>query len=121
MESGRIKDAQITASHWLYKSKHYSAANARLNKASPGGAWCSEDITLVKNQYIQVDLLKNTKITAIATQARSQSIEYIEGYKVHYRRNNETVWRKYQEEEGIVKVRIKNFPQQIHSSNLRNS
>lgn len=102
MESGSIKDSQITASHWLHKSFHYEAKHARLNKSPLSGAWCSEGIKKHPNQYIQIDLLKNMKITGIATQGRSKFLEYIEKFQIHYSRDGESHFRMYNES-GIWK------------------
>ena len=105
MESGEIEDYQITASHALYNSAHYQAKNARLNLGSPGGAWCSEGISEEHDQYIQIDLLKNTKITGIAIQPRQKSTEYVEKFQVLYKRDGEgETFRRYNES-GSWKVR----------------
>ena len=103
MESGAIKDSQISASHWLYKSTDYEPIHARLNKDPPSGSWCSQGIEEHPNQYIQIDLLKNTKVTAIATQGRSKFAEYIEKFQILYQRDGETSFRMYNES-GTWKV-----------------
>lgn len=104
MESGIIKDDQIHASHWLYRNAHYKASYARLNLTSASGSWCSADIQQKKNQYIQIDLLKNTKLTAIATQGRHNSVEFIEAFQIKYQRDNENFFRNYEETQGTWKV-----------------
>ena len=120
MESGAIKDAQITASHWLYKqenSKHYDPINARLNSKSFGGAWCSSGIEENLNQYIQIDLLKDTKVTGIATQGRSKYKEYIEKFQLLYQRDGDSEFRMYNES-GTWKVSTDFFSSKhlLHSS-----
>ncbi|XP_066921243.1 discoidin domain-containing receptor tyrosine kinase B-like [Clytia hemisphaerica] len=100
MESGVIKDAQITASHWLYKdqpSRHYDPTNARLNSKTPAGAWCSDGIEENLDQYIQIDLLKDTKVTGIATQGRTKYKEYIEKFQLLYQRDGDSQFRMYNE------------------------
>lgn len=104
MESGEIKDSQIKASKWLYGGTHYAPAYARLNVKSSSGSWCSADIHEYKDQYIQIDLLKNTKLTAIATQGRHHSVEYIEKFQIKYQRDNEDFFRNYEEIQGTWKV-----------------
>ena len=104
MESGEIKDSQITASHWLYKSAHYQAKNARLNSDSPGGAWCSEGIHEESDQYIEIDLLKNTKVTGIATQGRKMLTEYVESFQILYRRDGDEEQYKQYNVSGSWKV-----------------
>jgi len=103
MESGLIKDNQITASHWLHKSKDYTPVNARLNSDTPSGGWCSDGIEENKDQYIQIDLLRNTKVTGIATQGRSRNSEYIEKFQLMYQRDGEDFFRTYNES-GVWKV-----------------
>ena len=117
MESGEIEDYQITASHALYNSAHYQAKNARLNLNSPGGAWCSEGIHEGHEQYIQIDLLKNTKITGITTQPRQKSTEYVEKFQVLYKRDGEEETFKKYNESGSWKVR--NLRKLITKTNLQ--
>ena len=109
MKDGRIKDNQITASEWLYRStgsNHYQAKHARLDSKTPGGAWCSEGIHEPIDQYIQVDLLKDTKITAIATQGRTGSgKEYVETFQLQYQREGDQEFRKFNDS-GSWKVKI---------------
>jgi len=103
MVSRKITDEQISASHWLYykprpsKNQHYRPQLARLNIESSSGGWCSEDNAKYSTQYIQIDLLKNTKLTAIATQGRFDSHEYTQAYQISYQRDNEKKLRKYKE------------------------
>lgn len=108
MGTKEIADKQITASHWLYfqkeKNMHYKPSLARLDLFSTSGAWCSEDNVEFPNQYIQIDLLKNTKLTSIATQGRINSYEYTQAYQITYQRDTGKKFRKYKEE-GKWKVR----------------
>lgn len=101
MQSRDIKDNQISASHILYDSSHYQDKNVRLNMKSPGGAWCSKGIHEAQDQYIQIDLLENTKITGIATQPRDKSTEFVEKFQVLYKRDGEgETYRKYNESDS---------------------
>lgn len=101
MEDGTIKDEQLNASHWLYfktgSSDHYSGKLARLNVKSPlGGGWCSEDNSEYKNQYIEIDLLINKKLTGLSTQGRAgTSAEYVQFYQITYQRDGEDFFRTY--------------------------
>ena len=101
MQNKKISDKEITAPYWLhYKIKpgiHYAPNLARLNMISPSGGWCSESIDDIPNQYLQIDILKNKKVTGIATQGRAVAQEYVEKYQITYQRNNENFFRMYNE------------------------
>ena len=73
-------------------------------------AWCPDGSggkTTERNydQYIQIDLLKLTKITGIAIQGRQylREREYVRDYKISYRRDG-GVWYFYQEKDENVMV-----------------
>ncbi len=102
MEDGSIKDNQITSLNWLYQSEnfnaYYKAKFARLNnKKLGGGGWCSASIERFSGAYIEIDLLKNTKLTALATQGRGIGSEYIDEYGITYKREKDTKYREYRE------------------------
>jgi len=84
MESGLIKDAQITASSQYHAN--YAATQGRLNfKAGGGkaGGWSSRPNDL--NQWIQIDLVSYTKVTRIATQGRNGAYnQWVTKYKLQY-------------------------------------
>ena len=110
MEDFRIKDSQITTSSVLDGTTAYGW-QARLNQnIGDWGAWCPDGSggkTTEKNydQYIQIDLLKLTKITGIATQGRQYlgGREYPRDYKISYRRDG-GAWYFYREKDENVKV-----------------
>jgi len=83
MENRLIKDAQIAAS-----SEHDSnrtAIQARLNfKAGGGkrGAWSAGSNDA--NQWIQVALGSDTKLTGIATQGRNGHSQWVTKYQLQY-------------------------------------
>ncbi|XP_022782671.1 uncharacterized protein LOC111323557 [Stylophora pistillata] len=83
MESGLIKDAQITAStEW---DANHAAIQGRLNfLAVPGkaGSWSARHNNL--NQWIQVDLLAYTKVTQIVTQGRNAFAQWVTKYTLQY-------------------------------------
>ncbi|XP_065052970.1 discoidin domain-containing receptor tyrosine kinase B-like isoform X2 [Rhopilema esculentum] len=102
MEDGRIKDGQITALNWLYFDQdfnlYYRPSFARLNnKKLGGGGWCSASIAIHRGAYIEIDLLKDTKITAVASQGRGIGNEFIDEFGITYRRDNDTSYRDYKE------------------------
>ena len=81
MESGCIKDAQITASsQW---DRNHAAIQGRLNfKAGGGkqGGWSAGKNN--GNQWIQVALGSYTKLTSIATQGRNAHSQWVTAYKL---------------------------------------
>lgn len=83
MESGVILDQQISASSSYGYA--YSARNGRLNftpvRGRTGG-WLSQYLDTA--QWFQVDLLKTTRVTGIATQGRSRFNHCITKYKLQY-------------------------------------
>ena len=110
MEDFRIKNSQITTSSVLDGTTAYGW-QARLNQNIHGwGAWCPDGsggktTEKIYDQYIQIDLLKLTKITGIATQGRQYfgGREYVRDYKISYRRDG-GVWYFYREKDENVKV-----------------
>ena len=108
MEDKRIKDSQISAKTWLYfdrrDSRYYRPYFARLNYVKPSGGWCSADLT---GQFIEVDLLDNMKVTAIATQGRHDGQEWVEEFRIEYQREKDSQFRNYMEN-GKWKVLVLN-------------
>ena len=83
MENRLIKDAQITASsEW---DSNHAAIQARLNfKAGGGkqGGWSARSNDA--NQWIQVALGSDTKLTGIATQRRNGANQWVAKYQLQY-------------------------------------
>ncbi|KAK3730391.1 hypothetical protein QZH41_015610, partial [Actinostola sp. cb2023] len=85
MESGEIKDSQITASS--YDGKRFNApSNARLHmqpvEGKSGGAWASGSSK--SPQWVQIDLGAVKKVTAIATQGHPDKKLWIKTYQILY-------------------------------------
>jgi len=83
MESGFIKDFQITASS--QNDANHAAIQGRLNfKAGGGkrGGWST--FWNNANQWIQVALGSYTKLTSIATQGRNGHSQWVTKYKLQY-------------------------------------
>ena len=93
MADRTIKDSQITTSGVLREAYGWQA---RLRQNIPSwGAWCANtsggsETKRNYDQYIQIDLLKLTNITRIATQGREYSggTEYVEDYRISYSKDN---------------------------------
>ena len=83
MESGLIKDAQITASsQW---DANHAAIQGRLDFLAGGGkqgGWSSRYND--PSQWIQVDLGRYTKVTRIVTQGRNRVAQWVTKYKLKY-------------------------------------
>ncbi|XP_028517886.1 neuropilin-2-like, partial [Exaiptasia diaphana] len=87
MEDGRIKDGDITASSYWYMCGPVPCRpyKGRLNSDA---AWLTA--TPSPNEYLQVDLLKITKLTSIATQGfplGHYGARYTREYKLKYSNN----------------------------------
>ena len=83
MESGLIKDAQISAST-QYDANH-AAIQGRLNFLAGGGkagGWSSR--TNDVNQWIRIDLAGYTKLTGVVTQGRNAYNQWVTKYKLQY-------------------------------------
>ena len=83
MENRLIKDSQITAST-QYDGNH-AAIQGRLNFRAGGGkagGWSAR--TNDVKQWIQVDLLSDTKVTQIVTQGRNAYNQWVKKYKLQY-------------------------------------
>ncbi len=99
MADRTIKDSQITTSSVL-RTAYGWQARLRQN-ITHWGAWCfntSRESKTKRNydQYIQIDLLKLTKITGIATQGREYNggAQFVEDYKISYS-NDSLSWIFY--------------------------
>ena len=84
MQDGRIEDSQITASSQF--TDNHAPKNARLNFVPPegtSGGWSA--LTNDVNQWIQVDLSTESKISGIIIQGRQVWFEqWVTQYKVQY-------------------------------------
>ena len=83
MQSGVIKDSQITASsEW---DANHAAIQGRLNfKAGGGkqGGWSARKNDA--NQWLQIDFKTITNIRGIATQGRNANNQWVTKYKLQY-------------------------------------
>ena len=101
MESGKISDAQITASSTF--SSGYLPQNARLNKHLNSCAWTTKSGGKVGSWH-QVDFWYITRVTGVATQGNCVNSERVKSYMISYSENN-TKWTQYRES-GTSKVSI---------------
>lgn len=82
MESGAIKDSQISASSSfdIYHGPHRARLHTMETSASGKGAWSSKIADA--NQWIQIDLVELKNVTHIATQGRNVVNQYVTMYKL---------------------------------------
>ncbi len=83
MESGGIKDAQISASsEW---NANHAAIQGRLHfqaAAGRAGSWSAG--TNDANQWLQIDLIGHYIVTRVATQGRNGADQWVKAYKLQY-------------------------------------
>ncbi|XP_077993034.1 contactin-associated protein-like 2 isoform X2 [Glandiceps talaboti] len=92
MEAGSITNGQITASSvFNVRTEPYYA---RLHRGEGDGGWTAS--TQDNNQYLTIDLAVQTEITAVATQGRQGSEEWVTQYTLQYSDDGER-WLDYTE------------------------
>ncbi|XP_053462287.1 coagulation factor V isoform X1 [Nycticebus coucang] len=103
MESGKIENKQITASSFKksWWGDYWEPYRARLNAQGRVNAWQAKANN--NKQWLQIDLLKIKKITAIATQGcKSLSSEmYVKSYTIYYS-DQGVVWKPYRQRSSMV-------------------
>ncbi|XP_022799083.1 lactadherin-like [Stylophora pistillata] len=83
LEDHSILGSYISASSWY--NAYHGPQNARLNlvrTASHAGAWCVKYYS--SGEWLQVNLRRIMKITAIATQGREDYSQWVKSYKICY-------------------------------------
>ncbi|XP_054568137.1 coagulation factor V [Eptesicus fuscus] len=103
MESGKIENTQITASSFKksWWGDYWEPFRARLNAQGRVNAWQAKANN--NKQWLQIDLLKIKKITAIVTQGcKSLSSEmYVKSYAIHYS-DQGVEWKPYRQKSSMV-------------------
>ena len=86
MQSGRIKNKAVKASS-IVNVKHaaYLARLHRTQRAGLASAWCPSNNNHL--QWLQIDLVKTTKVTGIATQGRIDKNQWVKSYWIKYSQN----------------------------------
>ncbi|XP_032218392.2 venom prothrombin activator omicarin-C non-catalytic subunit isoform X2 [Nematostella vectensis] len=102
MQSGEIRDWQITASS--FKNVWFLPSSGRLHNQYSSltfGAWCAQDRDLY--QYLQIDFVTQVNLVAIATQGMGfVDGNWVESYMLSYSCEDDT-WYSY-EVDGRTKV-----------------
>ena len=106
MESGVISDTQITSSSDL--SDTSTAIYARLNQLGDNngteGAWIAA--TNDKNQWVEVNLYRQTIVTGVTMQGNPSSDKWVTSYKVEFSLDHDT-WEYVHDENDIIEVILK--------------
>ncbi|XP_021569767.1 LOW QUALITY PROTEIN: coagulation factor V [Carlito syrichta] len=103
MENGKIENKQITASSFKksWWGDFWEPSYARLNAQGRVNAWQAKANN--NKQWLQIDLLKIKKITAIVTQGcKSLSSEmYVKSYTIYYS-DQGVEWKPYRQKSSMV-------------------
>ncbi|XP_032771504.1 coagulation factor V isoform X2 [Rattus rattus] len=103
LEDGRIQNKQITASSFKksWWGSYWEPSLARLNAQGRVNAWQAKANN--NKQWLQVDLLKIKKVTAIVTQGcKSLSSEmYVKSYSILYS-DQGVSWKPYRQKSSMV-------------------
>uniref|UniRef100_A0A915Q0U6 Protein kinase domain-containing protein n=1 Tax=Setaria digitata TaxID=48799 RepID=A0A915Q0U6_9BILA len=100
MESGRIKDSQLSASS-SHDRDSTGPQNSRIRTERGSGAWCPrQQISSETIEWLQIDFDTNVVITAIESQGRfdgGRGLEYAPGYMLEYWRESLGTWARYKD------------------------
>ncbi|ERE72503.1 coagulation factor V [Cricetulus griseus] len=103
LEDGRIENKQITASSFKksWWGDYWDPSRARLNAQGRVNAWQAKANN--NKQWLQVDLLRIKKITAIVTQGcKSLSSEmFVKSYSIQYS-DQGVEWKPYRQKSSMV-------------------
>ena len=108
LESFRVTSQQMTASS-SQSGSHPGRGRLRLAAAGSRnrGSWTTT--TNNQNQWLQVDFLRDVKITSVATQGRDNyGSQWVTNYKLAYSPDGPSGSRMFQnyQENGMDKVRL---------------
>ncbi|XP_060909538.1 contactin-associated protein-like 5 [Labrus mixtus] len=74
-----------------------AAHNAKINRRDGAGGW--SPLVTDREPWLQVDLKEQMEVTAVATQGRSASSDWVSRYLLLYSDTGQ-VWREYRQEDG---------------------
>ena len=108
MESGVISDRQITSSNEL--SDKSTATNARFKQLAANngteGAWIA--VTNDKNQWVEINLYRQTLVTGVNMQGNPSSDKWVTRYKVEFSLDH-AKWEYVPDENGMIEVSLRRF------------
>ena len=96
IESGAISDTQIT-----FSNESSDTAKARLNT---DGAWIAAAND--KNQWVEVNMYRQTVITGVNMQGNPSSNDWVTRYKVEFSLDH-AMWEHVSDENGTTEVSLK--------------
>ncbi|XP_030284706.1 LOW QUALITY PROTEIN: contactin-associated protein-like 5 [Sparus aurata] len=79
-------------------SVSYAAYNAKLNRRDGAGGW--SPMVTDQEPWLQVDLKEQMEVTAVATQGRYDSWDWVSSYLLLYS-DTGRVWKQYRHEDGV--------------------
>ncbi|KAM6978921.1 contactin-associated protein-like 5 isoform 2-T2 [Tautogolabrus adspersus] len=79
-------------------SASYAAFNAKLNRRDGAGGW--SPMVTDQEPWIQVDLREQMEVTAVATQGRYDSWDWVSSYQLLYS-DTGRAWKQYRHEDGV--------------------
>lgn len=106
MENGAIPDRQISASsHYSsYSTPYRGRLHLKTRSGIYSGGWAAKYNDLY--QWLQVDMgHQNTIVTAVATQGKDDTNQWVKKYKLQYRVWNGGSYKYYREQgQSVDKV-----------------
>ncbi|XP_068186005.1 contactin-associated protein-like 5 [Antennarius striatus] len=79
-------------------SVSYAAHNAKLNRRDGAGGW--SPMVTDQEPWLQVDLKEQMEVTAVATQGRFDSWDWVSSYLLLYS-DTGRAWKQYRQEDGV--------------------
>ncbi|XP_029315273.1 contactin-associated protein-like 5 [Cottoperca gobio] len=79
-------------------SVSYAAHNAKLNRRDGAGGW--SPMVTDQEPWLQVDLREQMEVTAVATQGRYDSWDWVSSYLLLYS-DTGRAWKQYRHEDGV--------------------
>uniref|UniRef100_A0A3B4GBV9 Contactin associated protein like 5 n=1 Tax=Pundamilia nyererei TaxID=303518 RepID=A0A3B4GBV9_9CICH len=79
-------------------SVSYAAYNAKLNRRDGAGGW--SPMVTDQEPWLQVDLREQMEVTAVATQGRYDSWDWVSSYLLLYS-DTGRAWKQYRHEDGV--------------------
>ncbi|XP_072176340.1 discoidin domain-containing receptor 2-like [Diadema setosum] len=111
MNDKTIKDEQLSASSvYMNNTLSFGPQNARLHLNEGAGAWCpvsARPEAAGPYEYLQVDLLNLTVVSAISIQGRwdtDYGMEYTQFFRIELSRDGGRSWRRYVQRNGEEEI-----------------
>ncbi|XP_068428009.1 contactin-associated protein-like 5 [Clinocottus analis] len=82
-------------------SVSYAAHTAKLNRRDGAGGW--SPVVTEQEPWLQVDLKEQMEVTAVATQGRFDSWDWVSGYLLLYS-DTGRAWKQYRHEDGVGRL-----------------